>query len=84
MEELNVNKLKQIRKVKSNKLKEEKVKKKTKYTGLYFVLPSLIGVAVFTLLPFLDVFLRSFQSAISREFIGFQNYTEVFNNSEIL
>ena len=81
MEELNVNKLKQIRKVKSNKLKEEKVKKKTKYTGLYFVLPSLIGVAVFTLLPFLDVFIRSFQSAISREFIGFQNYTEVFNNS---
>ena len=81
MEELKVNKLKQIRKVKTGKLKEEKVKKKTKYTGLYFVLPSLIGVAVFTLLPFLDVILRSFQSAISREFIGIQNYNEVFNNS---
>ena len=62
MEELKVNKLKQIRKVKTDKLKKEKVKKKTKYTGLYFVLPSLIGVAVFTLLPFLDVILRSFQS----------------------
>ena len=81
MVELKVNKLKQIRKVKTDKLEKEKVKKKTKYTGLYFVLPSLIGVAVFTLLPFLDVILRSFQSAISREFIGFQNYTEVFNNS---
>ena len=81
MEELKVNKLKEIRKAKTEKIEKEKVKKKTKYTGLYFVLPSLIGVAVFTLLPFLDVILRSFQSAISREFIGFQNYTEVFNNS---
>lgn len=77
MEELKVNKLKEIRKAKTDKL----VKKKTKYTGLYFVLPSLIGIAVFTLLPFLDVILRSFQSAISREFVGVQNYTEVFNNS---
>ena len=61
----------------------EKVKRKKKINKapLYFILPSLIGVAVFTLLPFLDVFIRSFQSAISREFIGFQNYTEVFNNS---
>ena len=62
MEELKVNKLKQIRKAKTEKIEKEKVKKKTKYTGLYFVLPSLIGVAVFTLLPFLDVILRSFQS----------------------
>ena len=81
MEELKVNKLKEIRKAKTEKIEKEKVKHKTKYTGLYFVLPSLIGVAVFTLLPFLDVILRSFQSAISREFVGVQNYTEVFNNS---
>lgn len=65
-------------KIKNNK---EKVRSKAKYTGLYFVLPSLIGVAVFTLLPFLDVFLRSFQSAISREFVRIENYIEVFNNS---
>ena len=81
MVELKVNKLKQIRKVKTDKLEKEKVKKKTKYTGLYFVLPSLIGVAVFTLLPFLDVILRSFQSAISRDFIGVNNYIDIFNNS---
>ena len=80
MVELKVNKLKQIRKVKTDKLEKEKVKKKTKYTGLYFVLPSLIGVAVFTLLPFLDVILRSFQSAISRDFIGVNNYIDIFNN----
>ena len=74
-------KVKRITQVKIKKAKEAEVRKKSKNTGLYFVLPSLIGVAVFTLLPFLDVFIRSFQSAISREFIGIQNYTEVFNNS---
>ena len=78
MEQVKIKKMKQV---KINKLEELKVKKKTKMTGLYFVLPSLIGVAVFTLFPFLDVFIRSFQSAISREFTGFQNYTEVFDNA---
>lgn len=74
-------KVKRITQVKIKKAKEAEVRKKTKNTGLYFVLPSLIGVAVFTLLPFLDVFIRSFQSAISREFIWFQNYNQVINNS---
>lgn len=78
MEQVKINKIKQG---KIKKLQESKVKKKTKVTGLFFVLPSLMGVAVFTLLPFLDVFVRSFQSAISREFTGFQNYIEVFNNA---
>lgn len=61
----------------------EKVKKKKKANRapLYFILPSLIGVAAFTLLPFLDVFIRSFQSAISREFSGLDNYYEIFSNA---
>lgn len=70
MEEVKVKKIKQVKIKKAEKVE---IKKKTKKTGLYFVLPSLLGVAVFTLLPFVDVFIRSFQSAISREFIGFQN-----------
>ena len=61
--------------------KVKKKKKKTNKTGLYFILPSLIGVAIFTLLPFLDVVIRSFQSAISREFIGLDNYVEIFQNA---
>ena len=84
MEELKENKIKQLKKIgkaKTKKVEQEEIKRKTKYTGLYFVLPSLIGVAIFTLLPFLDVFIRSFQSAISREFTGVQNYVEVFNNA---
>ena len=70
MEELKKsNKIKQLKRVekeKINKAEQEDIKKRKRYTGLYFVLPSLIGVAIFTLLPFLDVFIRSFQSAISR------------------
>lgn len=61
--------------------KVKKKKKKINKTGLYFILPSLIGVAIFTLLPFLDVVIRSFQSAISREFIGLDNYVEIFQNA---
>ena len=61
----------------------EKVKRKKKINKapLYFILPSLIGVAAFTLLPFLDVFIRSFQSAISREFSGLENYYDRFSNA---
>lgn len=61
--------------------KVKKKKKKINKTGLYFILPSLIGVAIFTLLPFLDVIIRSFQSAISREFTGLDNYVEIFQNA---
>ena len=74
-------KLDSIKEVKIKRSKKSEVKNKSKNTGLYFILPSLIGVVVFTLLPFLDVFIRSFQSAISREFVALKNYTEVFNNS---
>lgn len=62
-------------------MEKVKRKKKTNRAPLYFILPSLIGVAVFTLLPFLDVFIRSFQSAISREFSGLDNYYEIFSNA---
>ena len=62
-------------------MEQVRKRKKQKLTGLYFVMPSLIGVAIFTLLPSLDVFIRSFQSAISREFVGLENYVEVFGNT---
>lgn len=62
-------------------MEKVKIKKKINKAPLYFILPSLIGVAVFTLLPFLDVFIRSFQSAISREFSGLENYYDIFSNA---
>ena len=61
------------------------VKKKShimhwKLTGLFFVLPSLTGVCVFLLVPFLDVVRRSFLGAVSEEWVGFKNYITVFQN----
>jgi len=48
--------------------------------GLWFVLPSLAGVLVFVLLPFLDVVRRSFLSAVTEEWVGLKNYLDVLEN----
>ena len=45
-----------------------------------FITPSILGVLVFVLLPFLDVFGRSFQTAVTSRFVGFQNYKTIFAN----
>ncbi len=67
---------------KKKKEKDKKVKlSKESKIGILFILPSLIGVSIFILIPFIDVVIRSFQSAISREFVGIDNYLMVFSNS---
>lgn len=43
--------------------------------------PSLAGVAVFYLLPFLEVVRRSFTDALGRRFVGLFNYKTVLANS---
>ena len=45
-----------------------------------FLAPSLLGVIVFVLLPFLDVFVRSFQTVVTKQFVGFKNYATIFSN----
>lgn len=54
------------------------MKKRRFNTGLMFVLPSLLGVSVFILIPFLDVIRRSFASAVTNEWTGLKNYQMVF------
>lgn len=49
-------------------------------TGLLFLLPSLIGVCAFVLVPFLDVVRRSFASAVTEEWVGLKNYRDVLGN----
>lgn len=46
-----------------------------------FLLPNLLGVLYFSLLPMLQVLLRSFQSAIGGKWVGIQNYAVVLNNT---
>lgn len=49
-------------------------------TAMLFLGPSLIGVAVFVLIPFIDTVRRSFFTAIGSQFVGFSNYLSVFSN----
>lgn len=45
-----------------------------------FLAPSFFGVLIFVLLPFLDVFKRSFATAVTNQFNGIQNYKTIFAN----
>ncbi len=45
-----------------------------------FMAPSVIGVVIFVLIPFLDVFRRSFNTAVTSQFVGMQNYKTIFAN----
>lgn len=53
---------------------------KRERTGWLFVLPSLIGVAVFYVVPFGDVVRRSFLRAAGDGFAGLENYSKVLVN----
>ena len=55
-------------------------KSKKRDAWILFLLPSLIGVSVFVLLPFLDVIRRSFLTAVTQKWTGIQNYQTVFAN----
>lgn len=46
-----------------------------------FLLPSLLGTGGFVLLPFLDVFRRSFLQAVGNGFVGLENYRQVLENA---
>ena len=46
-----------------------------------FLLPNLLGVLYFSLLPMLQVLIRSFQSAIGGNWVGVRNYITVVNNA---
>lgn len=49
--------------------------------ALAFLAPSLIGISVFFLIPFIDTVRRSFYDARGKNFIGLDGYTSVLNNS---
>lgn len=53
-------------------------------TFLLFLLPSLAGVTLFVLLPFLDVINRSFRTAVTGDFMGIKNYSVIFHNQAFL
>lgn len=58
-------------------------KRKRKFFYL-FILPSFAGIALFVLLPFMDVVKRSFTTAITGQFNGVKNYQLLFHNQAFL
>ena len=57
---------------------------RSRHAWIFFLLPSLLGVTVFVLLPFLDVVRRSFVTAVTEEWAGVRNYEIVFGNQAFL
>ena len=45
-----------------------------------FLLPSLLGVGAFVLVPFGNVVWSSFRNTLSKQYVGFRNYLAVFQN----
>lgn len=56
-------------------------RRKESLAGVLFFLPGFAGVVCFTLLPFAEVVKRSFQSAVTAEWVGWKNYQTVFSNT---
>ena len=52
--------------------------------GLLWILPSFLGVSVLYLLPYLDVFSRSFTGAVDEQFAGLNHYRNVLGNTAFL
>lgn len=49
-----------------------------------FLLPSLLGVSFFVLIPFCDAIRRSLLDAMGRNYVGIQNYNTVIHNEAFL
>lgn len=58
--------------------------RRSKWTGLSFLLPGFCGVAFFSFLPFMDVIRSSFVQAVSGRFCGLENYRIVLHNRAFL
>ena len=58
--------------------------RRSKWTGLSFLLPGFCGVAFFSFLPFMDVIRSSFVQVVSGRFCGLENYRIVLHNRAFL
>ncbi len=58
--------------------------RRSKWTGLSFLLPGFCGVAFFSFLPFMDVIRSSFVQVVSGRFCGLENYRTVLHNRAFL
>lgn len=61
------------------------MRKSKKWRAFFlFMAPSFMGVIIFVILPFMDVFKRSFTTAVTGDFIGTANFQTIFSNQAFL
>lgn len=60
--------------------KQKKIFKKETIVAWLLLSPSLFGISIFFLIPFLDVIRRSLYEAMGGKFVGINNYITVFQN----
>lgn len=58
--------------------------RKENLEGLAFIGPSLLGVSIFVLIPFIDVIRRSFFNAAGTGFTFLENYQTIFRNAAFM
>ncbi len=76
-----VNKNKKERKIKKIKHME----RRERFTTSLFLIPSILGVLLFFVIPFIVVIYYSFiDNAFNKEFIFFENYIKLFKNSAFM
>ena len=51
---------------------------------LIFLIPSLVGIAVFYIIPYCDIFRRAFFATSGKEFVGLGNFTDIITNEAFL
>lgn len=66
------------------KNRKSKHKRHETITAWLFLLPSLTGITIFILGPFLDAVRRSFFTAMGEGFVGLDNYSTVLSNEAFL
>lgn len=68
----------------NKRLKVSKLKGREETKAYLFLMPSLLGVSLFVLIPFCDVIRRSFLDAMGNNYVGIQNYATIFQNEAFL
>ncbi len=64
--------------------RKSKLQRRETITAWLFLLPSLVGISIFILVPFLDAVRRSFFTAMGAGFVGLENYATVLKNEAFL
>ena len=69
------------KKAKSEKIRHDKRERIDRFKTSFFIAPSFIGAAIFFILPFFVVgYYALIDNPISREFVGLQNFINLFDN----